>query len=102
MRSLELGEGVHDMAIGDRVVVQPLVTCGRCRYCRAGRTSICPHRRLMGGHLQGAFAERIAAPARLVYRLPDHVGFAEGALTEPLANGVVWPAWLRRPIRMWW
>jgi 2-desacetyl-2-hydroxyethyl bacteriochlorophyllide A dehydrogenase len=83
-----LGDDVRDLAPGDRVVVQPLVTCGECMSCRAGRTSICPRRRLLGGHLQGAFAEHIAAPASLVYRLPDHVDFAAGALTEPLANGV--------------
>jgi L-iditol 2-dehydrogenase len=42
----------------------------------------------MGGHLQGAFAERIAVPRQLLYILPDSVSYAEGALTEPLANGV--------------
>lgn len=83
-----LGDGVADLAVGDRVVVQPLVSCGRCSCCLSGRPSICPERRLMGGHLQGAFTERIAAPRGLVYRIPDHVTFAQAALTEPLANGV--------------
>jgi L-iditol 2-dehydrogenase len=42
----------------------------------------------MGGHRQGAFAQRIAVPQDLVYVLPDHVSYAQGALVEPLANGV--------------
>lgn len=83
-----LGAGVDDLIAGDRVVVQPLVHCGRCAACRAGRTNACPERRLMGGHIQGAFAELIAAPRRLVYTIPDEVGYARAALTEPLANGV--------------
>jgi L-iditol 2-dehydrogenase len=42
----------------------------------------------MGGHLQGAFAQRIAAPQQLVYRLPNHVSYAQAAMVEPLANGM--------------
>ena len=83
-----LSPEVVDLAIGDRVVVQPLVSCGRCSQCRAGKPNICPYRRLMGGQLQGAFAERIAAPQHLVYTIPEGIGYGEAALTEPLANGV--------------
>lgn len=85
---IALGAAVHDLAVGDRVAVQPLVGCGRCALCLAGQPHICPERRLMGGHIQGAFAERIASPRHLVYKLPDHVSYAQGALVEPLANGV--------------
>lgn len=83
-----LGADVQGVAIGDRVAVQPLVGCGRCPQCLAGYPTVCPDRRLMGGHLQGAFAERIVAPQRLVYKLSDHVSHAQGALAEPLANGI--------------
>lgn len=83
-----LGEGVQTLAVGDRVTVQPLIGCGRCALCLAGHSNVCPDRRLMGGHLQGAFAEQIAPPQHLVYKLPDHVSYEQGALVEPLANGV--------------
>jgi 2-desacetyl-2-hydroxyethyl bacteriochlorophyllide A dehydrogenase len=85
---IALGPGVTDIALGTRVTVQPLVGCGRCRDCRQGHSNRCRQRQLMGGHLQGAFAERIAVPRQLLYILPDSVSYAEGALTEPLANGV--------------
>ncbi len=85
---IALGDGVTTIAVGDRVTVQPLVGCGHCALCLNGRANACPDRRLMGGHRQGAFAERIAAPRHLVYKLPDHVSYAQGALVEPLANGV--------------
>lgn len=83
-----LGDGVQGISVGDRVTVQPLIGCGHCAYCRDGYPNVCPDRRLMGGHLQGAFAERIAAPQHLVYRLPENVSYAQAALVEPLANGV--------------
>ena len=56
---VELGPGVERLAVGDRVTVQPLVGCGHCTLCLAGYANACPDRRLMGGHLQGAFAQRI-------------------------------------------
>jgi L-iditol 2-dehydrogenase len=83
-----LGEGVQSLAVGDRVTVQPLIGCGHCALCLSGYANACPDRRLMGGHLQGAFAQRIATPQHLVYKLPDHVTYAQGAVVEPLANGV--------------
>lgn len=85
---IELGPGVTGLAVGDRVTVQPILGCGQCRDCHEGHTNSCANRRLMGGQLQGAFAERIAVPQHVVYRLPDHVSYEEAALTEPLANGI--------------
>jgi threonine dehydrogenase-like Zn-dependent dehydrogenase len=85
---MALGSAVTDIVLGTRVTVQPLVGCGTCRSCRQGQSNRCTRRQLMGAHLQGGFAERIAVPRQALYVLPEHVSYAKAALTEPLANGV--------------
>ncbi|WP_409346294.1 galactitol-1-phosphate 5-dehydrogenase [Paenibacillus sp. MBLB4367] len=73
---------------GDRVTVNPLLSCGSCSFCIRGNGHLCPSRKLLGAALPGAFAEWIVAPARNVYRLEDHVSFEEGAMAEPFAVAV--------------
>jgi len=86
-----VGPDVEGLAPGDRVVASSLVPCGRCADCRAGATHLCPRRQIFGMNRPGAFAERVAVPAAVLLPLPERVGPLEGALVEPLANGVhVW------------
>ncbi|RKP58350.1 galactitol-1-phosphate 5-dehydrogenase [Cohnella endophytica] len=73
---------------GDRVTVNPLVTCGSCFYCRNGLSQLCAERALLGAHLPGAFAEYVAVPERNAYLLPEHVTFEQGAFAEPFACAV--------------
>jgi threonine dehydrogenase-like Zn-dependent dehydrogenase len=73
---------------GDRVTVNPLVTCGQCRYCTSGSSQLCADRSLLGAHRPGAFAEFVAVPERNVHLLPDNVSFEEGAFAEPFACAV--------------
>jgi threonine dehydrogenase-like Zn-dependent dehydrogenase len=75
-------------APGVRVAFNPLSVCGACDRCRAGRSSICRNRRLIGAHAPGAFAGYVAAPAKQCYPLPDGISETAGSLTEPLACGV--------------
>lgn len=72
---------------GMRVTANPLVTCGKCRYCLAGQESLCPERKLLSAALPGSNAEFVKVPAAFVHPLPDHVTLADGALTEPVACG---------------
>lgn len=86
-----VGAGVTDVREGDRVVASSLIACGRCEDCRAGRTHLCPRRQIFGMNRPGAFAERVAVPASVLYALPERVSPLHGALVEPLANAVhVW------------
>src|SRR5262249_42896115 len=85
---VELGEGVENVAVGDRVVVNSVVHCGRCRLCLRGDTHLCEKRQVFGMHRPGAFAQRVAAPAGILFPLPPNVSAREGALVEPLANAV--------------
>jgi L-iditol 2-dehydrogenase len=82
---------VTDVKVGDRVVASSLVHCGRCPSCRSGAVHLCPDRAIFGMNRPGAFAERVAAPVQVLLPLPERVSPLQGALVEPLANGVhVW------------
>ncbi|MFP3921446.1 MAG: zinc-dependent alcohol dehydrogenase [Dichotomicrobium sp.] len=73
---------------GTRVTINPLVTCGECEACRAERDNLCPDRQIISmPPREGAFAERLAMPARNLLAIPDHVPSEKAALAEPLACG---------------
>lgn len=81
-----LGEGVSGWAAGDRVTTETYFsTCGQCRYCRAGQNNLCLNRKSIGSAVNGGFTNYLVVPARNLHRLPDHVDYETGALTEPLA-----------------
>ncbi len=80
--------GTHD---GMRVTVNPLVTCGVCPACTAGRENLCPKRQIISmAPREGAFAQYVAMPMSNLVEVPDHVPLAKAALAEPLA--VSWHA----------
>lgn len=80
------GENVTRWNVGDRVTVQPAQFCGTCGFCREGLTNLCGNKRFYGAmDCNGAMAEYIAVPEHLVYRLPDSVDFASGAMIEAAA-----------------
>lgn len=84
----EVGEGVSGHRPGDRVVVNSVISCGRCPACRDGQSHLCPAREVFGMKRPGGFAELCAVPASTLLPLPEKVSPVEGALVEPLANGV--------------
>ena len=81
-------DDVLGFADGDRVVVQPLVTCGACRFCRSGQSNLCANMNLIGGERPGGFAERVAVPASSVFKLPENLCLKRAALVETLATSV--------------
>jgi L-iditol 2-dehydrogenase len=82
----EVGEGVEESWLGTRVVSETYFsTCGECRFCRAGRINLCPERRSIGTHVDGAFAPRLHVPVRNLHRLPEWLDVEAAALCEPLA-----------------
>lgn len=85
---VDAGGGVTKVDVGDRVVVAPLIHCGSCRMCRAGRYNICERRRFVGIEADGVFAEYIKVDQTNVEPLPDELSFEEGALVEPFAVAV--------------
>ena len=83
-RVAALAEDVSQLRIGQRVVVEPNYPCGTCRFCRAGRGSICPHKQSMGVTVPGCFADCVTAPAKFVWPLPDAISDPDAATIEPL------------------
>jgi len=83
-----LGDGVTGLAIGDRVALEPNVTCGECAFCNSGKYNLCPDVRFFATPpIDGVFQEYVVHPAPLCFKLPDNVSTMEGALIEPLAVG---------------
>jgi threonine dehydrogenase-like Zn-dependent dehydrogenase len=74
--------------VGARITFNPLVTCGACDRCQAGRTNLCRKRQLVGVHRPGAFARFVAVPSAQCWPLPDSLSLVAGALAEPLACAV--------------
>ena len=83
---VEVGSGVKDFAVGDRVVsLTAISTCGHCRYCYEGLLMLCSNRLSIGSGKNGAFAEYMVIPSHLAFRIPEGVSLEAAALCEPLA-----------------
>jgi len=83
---VELGSLVETFKKGDKVIVQPLNFCGKCVNCRRGNTNMCLNGKLFGVMaVDGAMAELLAVPEKLLFGLPDACSYEVGALTEPFA-----------------
>lgn len=73
---------------GERVIVNPIVSCGSCDLCLRGAGNVCRTRAVVGIHRPGGFAELAAVPERNLHPMPAGLTFEQGALVEPLANAV--------------
>lgn len=90
-----VGANVAGFAVGDRVAVNPTVSCGHCAYCLAGRDNLCDDFAIMGEHVDGFAAEFTAVPARNLLKLPDEVGF-ETAAAASLVFVTAWHSLISR------
>jgi L-iditol 2-dehydrogenase len=87
------GRDVQSFKPGDRVTFDSTISCGACRFCAAGAVNLCEKRQVLGvscGEYRrnGAFAEFVSVPARIVYALPDEFSFAHAALIEAVSVAV--------------
>src|SRR5664279_4071620 len=85
-----VASGVTGWAAGDRVTFDSTIYCGQCAFCRHGMINLCDRRRVLGVSCEdyrqnGAFAESVAVPQHILYRLPDGLAFEHAALVEPFA-----------------
>ncbi len=70
---------------GERVVINPLMTCGMCAYCESGRTNLCPTRELIGMRVAGGYCEYVAIPEQNLIPIPGSFDMVKASLAEPAA-----------------
>jgi len=85
-----VGSEVNTFRPGDRVTFDSTVYCGKCEYCLKGEVNLCNQRQVIGVSCKefrrpGAFAELLAVPARIAYRLPDSFSFPQAAMLEAVS-----------------
>ena len=83
-----VGTVLEGTSAGQRVVLNPLITCGVCDECLGGRQNLCASRDLIGMYRAGAFAEKIAIPEQNLIPVPEGMPGEHAALTEPGATGL--------------
>jgi len=89
----DVGADVQGWSTGDRVTFDSTVYCGVCHFCQRGQINLCDDRKVLGVSCDdyrrhGAFAEFVAVPQRILYRIPEGVSFEQASLVEPLSVAV--------------
>ena len=89
----EVGSDVEGFSIGDRVTFDSTVSCGHCKFCRAGNINLCDNRKVLGvscGEYRqhGAFAQYVAVPQNILYKIPEGLAFEHAAMIEAVSIAV--------------
>jgi L-iditol 2-dehydrogenase len=99
----QIGAGGQDWKLGDRVTFDSTIYCGNCWFCKSGKINLCEKRQVLGVSCpeyrrDGAFAEFVAVPQRILHPLPDNISFEQAAMVE--AVSVAMHAVQRTPLRI--
>lgn len=78
-----VGKGVDLKKIGQRVAVDPVVSCGHCYPCSVGRPNVCTQLQVIGVHRDGGFSEYVCVPVRNAYQIPDNIDARQATMVEP-------------------
>lgn len=81
----EIGAGISDRAIGERVAIEPNIPCNNCKQCARGRGNSCGNKRVIGLTEHGCFAEYICIPSAFAHNLPDSISMRDAVCIEPMA-----------------
>src|SRR5512133_2193715 len=74
-----VGAGVAGFELGEHVVINPNLGCGKCEFCLAGKDNLCSNWHLLGETVRGTYAEYVAVPARQLYKLPEGFDYHQAA-----------------------
>ncbi|EMN3917708.1 Zn-dependent oxidoreductase [Citrobacter farmeri] len=78
-----IGEGVENKRAGERVVVDPVISCGVCYPCTVGKPNVCTSLTVLGVHRDGGFSEYVTVPESNVYCIPDSISDRQAVMVEP-------------------
>ncbi len=90
-----IGDGVTGVEVGKPVLLQPSISCGRCRACLAGQDNLCKQYAILGENTRGGYAERIVVPVQNLLPYPEGLDF-EHAACIPLTFMTAWQMVVRR------
>jgi 2-desacetyl-2-hydroxyethyl bacteriochlorophyllide A dehydrogenase len=76
-----------ELSVGDRVAIEPLISCGKCYACRVGKYNCCANLKVIGASTPGGFAEYVVAPVHRCHKIPGNMSFPVAALAEPYSIG---------------
>ncbi len=86
---VEIGSRVRDIQIGDPVVIEPGIPCGRCNYCRRGRYNLCKEVVFLSAPpIDGTFCDYLSIRSDSIHKIPKTLSFEQAALAEPVAVAV--------------
>lgn len=91
----QVGKGVQGINEGQKVLVHPALSCGRCEACSKGMDNFCPQYKILGEHVSGGYAELIALPAQNLLPYPDGLSYSEAACI-PLVFLTAWQMLVER------
>src|SRR5690625_211696 len=86
--TIESVEGSTTFHPGDRVVVEPTISCGKCPPCQSGESHVCEALQLIGIDMDGGFSEYVRVPVDRLHKVPEQLSLANAALAEPVAVAV--------------
>ncbi len=86
---VQVGDEVSRVKVGDRVAIEPGITCGRCEYCKKGRYNLCPDVQFLATPpVDGAFVQYIKHREDFLFPIPDELSYEEASLVEPFSVGI--------------
>lgn len=91
---IAIGTQVTDFAVGNRVVMDPVIFCGNCYQCKTGRRNVCSKLQVRSVHVDGGYQEYIVLPPESIYLIPPQLSWEEAVMIEPftIAEQVCWRA----------
>ena len=86
----KVGDSVTRVKPGDRIAIEPAMSCGECDQCKSGRPHTCRNLTFLGcpGQADGSLSDYIVMPEHSCFPIPDHMTFDQAAISEPLAIGL--------------